>query len=116
MNQMEFMVGFDSAYIIDLYFHNRDLLFFPNRNNGYGSARIAYDTSEYLAAENDTSQQTYFTRLHFDQVEERSLNKARERCNASMARPAEEESVSRCVARHIEGKVGCRYGHYGKRP
>ncbi len=100
---MSLVLNFDSTQQLDVYFHNRDQLFFPNRNNVFGSARLSFDTSVHLS--NASAKNMYMTRLELDRQEERSLDKPGERCMEGLIRS---KNVAECITSFFEGKLGCR--------
>ncbi len=95
-------LGFDSTYRLDAYFHTRDQIFFPNRNNVHGSTVVPFDTREFLDESNATLAE-HQAKLELTKVEERSLDRPGRRCSND----GSEESFGKCFVRFIEKKIGC---------
>ncbi len=90
---------------VDLYFHNRNQLLVPNRNEAFGSTR-----EFFFNFDGDTPHRQFASFLELVETEERSLDKPGERCNDAV--PADDSDLTRCITGHIEKQIGCRYPKY----
>ncbi len=98
------VIGFDNTSQIDIYFHNKNMLFFPNRNSAFGSDMVTFLTKEHIT-NRSTGLQNYYAWLHLDKVEEQSLDKPADRCDSRGK--VGETNLARCIARHIERTINC---------
>ncbi len=100
--QIMFLFNIDSTHMLDVYVHNKDQLFFPNRNDAFGSSLTTIETFQYMKKGNNKPTVHLYTKLDLDKVEEQSLDKPKERC-------AQTGKVAECIVRYVEQKANCRF-------
>ena len=92
------MVNTTGAASVDIYVHNRDQMFFPNRKMLYGGTSTSFD----LEQEGPATLELFEYKL--TKIQNKAVDNPYERCDASDDSP----DMTACVTRFVEETAGCR--------
>ena len=86
-----------------VYVHNKEEIFVPNHNHGFGSSHVEFDS--FKSSIN-------YKRLIVHRTHELALDKPSARC-VDPSEAAQHPSLTRCLTDLMEAEVKCRYvrGH-----